>query len=113
MDFADRLILVFSGYIVYRYTRGVDFWEHSCWNCEAWCYAFGSVERAQPARGGALRGPDSRSTYPVPAPPPTAYDEAVVCLRTNGILSVMTAFGDRKCRKAWNKTIVTGLYRTV
>ena len=29
MDFADRLILVFSGYIVYRYTRGVDFWEHS------------------------------------------------------------------------------------
>ena len=29
MDFADRLILIFSGYIVYRYTRGVDFWEHS------------------------------------------------------------------------------------
>ncbi len=29
MDFADRLILVFSGYIVYRYTRGVDLWEHS------------------------------------------------------------------------------------
>ncbi len=29
MDFADRLIFVFSCYIVYRYTRGVDFWEHS------------------------------------------------------------------------------------
>ena len=29
MDFADRRILVFSSYIVYRYIRGVDFWEHS------------------------------------------------------------------------------------
>ncbi len=29
MDFADHLILILSGYIVYRYTRGVDFWEHS------------------------------------------------------------------------------------
>ncbi len=78
MDFADRLILVFSGYIVYRYTRGVDFWEHSVGTAKRGVMRSGQWNAL--SRHGAARFafqiPGQRILC-LPLPPPSpAYDKS-------------------------------------